>query len=83
MYYNRQDSRQNKSLKIKHRIRCRMCRNKTNEVDYKDTITLQKFCNPQSKILSRKRSGNCIGHQRMVQNAIKLARFMALMPYVK
>jgi small subunit ribosomal protein S18 len=66
--------------------RCRFC---TKEgcprpafVDYKDVATLKKLCNTQGKMMSRKRSGNCAAFQRAVKDAVKRARFMALMPYV-
>jgi len=68
------------------RNRCRFC---TKEgcprpafVDYKDVRTLQKLCNNQGKMMSRKRTGNCAAFQRAVKNAVMQARFMALMPYV-
>jgi small subunit ribosomal protein S18 len=50
-------------------------------VDYKDIETLQKLLTHRGKIYSRKRSGNCAGCQRKVKNAIKRARFMALLPF--
>src|ERR1700726_1640925 len=66
--------------------RCRFC---TREgcprpafVDYKDVQTLKKLCTSQGKLFSRKRSGNCAAFQRAVKDAVKRARFMALMPYV-
>jgi len=36
----------------------------------------------QGKIFSRKRSGNCSLHQRAVKEAVKRARFIALLPYI-
>ena len=62
--------------------KCRFCRAKVEEVDYKDTSTLGKLITSQGKIFSRKRSGNCARHQRQVKRAVKLARYMALLPYV-
>ena len=66
--------------------RCRFC---TKEgcprpafVDYKDVSTLKKMSTGQGKMLSRKRTGNCAAFQRAVQDAVKRARFMALMPYI-
>ena len=66
--------------------RCRFC---TKEgcprpafVDYKDVSTLKKKSTGQGKMLSRKRTGNCAAFQRAVQDAVKRARFMALMPYI-
>ncbi len=51
-------------------------------IDYKDTETLKKFISGNGKILSRKRTGANAMEQRMVQQAVKRARFMALLPYV-
>jgi small subunit ribosomal protein S18 len=34
------------------------------------------------KVLARKRAGNCAAFQRAVKDAIKRARFLALLPYV-
>lgn len=62
--------------------KCRFCRAKAVEVDYKDLPTLTKLLTPQGKMFSRKRSGNCARHQRMVKRAIKRSRFMSLLPYV-
>ena len=51
-------------------------------MDYKDLPSIVKLLTPQGKMFSRKRSGNCARHQRMVKVAVKRARFMALLPYV-
>jgi small subunit ribosomal protein S18 len=51
-------------------------------VDYKDIMLLKKMCTNQGTIVGRKRSGNCAPFQRAVQEAIKRARFMSLLPYV-
>jgi len=50
--------------------------------DYKDTETLKKFLNPHGKILSRRRTGLSAGGQRSLSEAIKRARFMALLPFI-
>jgi small subunit ribosomal protein S18 len=51
-------------------------------VDYKDTETLRKLVSGNGKLLTRKRTGVNAMDQRMVAQAVKRARFMALMPYV-
>ncbi|HBI45592.1 MAG TPA: 30S ribosomal protein S18, partial [Planctomycetales bacterium] len=40
------------------------------------------LCTSQGKLFSRKRSGNCAAFQRASKDAVKRARFMALLPYV-
>ena len=67
---------------MRDRTQCRFCRRCTKYVDYKDLETLTKLLTHRGKIYSRKRSGNCARHQRMVKHAVKLARFVALLPYV-
>ena len=62
--------------------KCRFCRDKVKEIDYKDVPALQKLTTQQGKMFSRKRSGNCAKHQRSARRAIKRARFLALLPYV-
>ncbi len=62
---------------------CRFCKTDAKIVDYKDIPVLQKLTTPQGKILGRKRTGNCAKHQNMIKRAIKRARIMALMPFVK
>ena len=58
-------------------------RGKKNEtyVDYKDTDALRKLLTPNGKIHSRKRLGTTAQEQRLVNKAIKRARFIGLLPY--
>lgn len=70
-----------KKLALREQNQCRFCRSKTSYIDYKDIETLSKLLTNRGKIFSRKRSGNCAACQRKVQNAIKKARFMALLPF--
>ena len=51
-------------------------------IDYKDTETLRKLVSGNGKILTRKRTGADAMDQRMIAQAVKRARFMALLPYV-
>ena len=76
------DDRRKKYTKFRKDNRCRFCRDKTGEVDYKQIQMLFKLCTGQGKLYSRKRSGNCAFHQRSSQQAIKRARFMAMIPYM-
>ena len=71
-----------KKKKIRRTTRCRFCREEIDKVDYKDLDMLRKLLSREARMFSRKRSGNCSRHQRMVKGAIKQARYMALLPYV-
>ena len=72
-----------KKPRFHEQSKCRFCREKVTEIDYKDIPALQKLTTQQGKLFSRKRSGNCARHQRSSRRAVKLARFMALMPYAR
>lgn len=51
-------------------------------IDYKDTEILKKFLNPNGRIMARRRTGVTAKNQRALGNAVKRARFMALLPYI-
>ncbi len=68
---------------IKKTKECYFCVNNLTEIDYKDTQTLRRFINFHQKILARKRTGTCAWHQRKLATAIKRARVMALLPFVR
>lgn len=53
------------------------------DIDYKDTEMLRRFVSGQAKIIDPKHTGVCAKHQRKLAEAIKRARFMALLPYVR
>jgi len=52
-------------------------------VDYKDERTLQRFITDRGKILPRRLSGTCARHQRQLGTAIKRARHLALLPFIR
>ena len=65
-----------------HRRRiCRFCIEKVDIIDFKDMRLLQNYIPERGKILPRRISGNCAIHQRMLAEAIKRARNIALLPY--
>jgi len=73
---------QKKRFARQEKNRCRFCRMSDRKIDYKDVGDLQKLSTSQGKLFSRKRSGNCARHQRQAKQAIKRARFLALLSYV-
>ncbi len=61
---------------------CYFCENQVKRIDYKDVATLKGYLSDYGRITPRYLNGNCAKHQRMIARAVKLARFMALIPYV-
>jgi small subunit ribosomal protein S18 len=60
---------------------CAFCATKTNTVDYKDAAKLRNFISDRGRIASRRRTGTCARHQRVLATAIKRARHLALLPF--
>ena len=63
------------------RKNCYFCREKIQEVDYKNINQLRRYVSEKGKIRSRRITGACRRHQRQVAVAVKRAREMALLPY--
>ena len=61
---------------------CQHCRDKVEQVDYKDVVSLRKFISEKGKIRSRRITGACRRHQSQIATAVKRARELALLPYV-
>lgn len=60
---------------------CMLCAGKT--INYKEPETLKRYINEKGKIVSRRITGTCARHQRVVAQEIKRARAIALLPYTK
>jgi small subunit ribosomal protein S18 len=52
-------------------------------IDYKDDRTLGRFLTDTGKILPSRLSGVCARHQRQLSTAMKRARDLALVPYIR
>lgn len=66
----------------RHRKVCHFCKDKVAFIDYKDAGRLRRFINDRGKIISRRSTGTCMGHQKILAKAIKRARNMALLPFI-
>src|SRR2546425_7336308 len=62
---------------------CPVCESGVRVLDYKDERTLGRFLTERGKILPSRLSGMCARHQRQLATAIKRARQLALLPYIK
>lgn len=59
---------------------CPFCKGNV-RIDYKDVSVLSRYISSQGKIVSRRRSRTCAKHQRRLAEAIKRARYLAMLPY--
>jgi len=61
---------------------CKFCDQKTT-ADYKNFEMLRRFITERGKILPRRITGTCAKHQRTLTLAIKRARVLAYLPFIK
>lgn len=61
---------------------CRFCLDKI-AIDYKDAGLLRNFMSERGRIVPRRISGNCLGHQRELTVAVKRARTIALVAFAE
>lgn len=70
--------------KNKYSKPCGLCKDGiASYVDYKNIKVLRPYITKYAKVVPKYYSGVCLRHQKMVARAIKRARFMALVPFVK
>ena len=60
---------------------CPYCKDKIEQVDYKNVGDLRRFVSERGKIRSRRITGACRRHQSQIATAVKRARELALLPY--
>ena len=73
--------RSSQSALFKRRKFCRFTAEKVEWIDYKDVETLRDFVTENGKIIPARLTGTKARYQRQLQEAIKRARFLALMPF--
>jgi len=73
----------NRGMRKRTKKRCYFTDNKIQYIDFKDFELLKKFISERGKILPRRVTGTKAYYQKHLAAAIKRARFMALLPYVK
>lgn len=64
----------------KHRS-CYFCRKHLESVDYLDAKLLSRHQGTWGKLKGGRETGTCSKHQRRVTDALKRARFLAVIPY--
>ena len=67
---------------FQRRRQCRFCVEKI-PLDFKDAGLLRTFLTERGRIVPRRISGNCLGHQRDLSVAIKRARTIAMLSFAE
>jgi len=62
---------------------CYFCSQNFKEIDYKEVELLRRFVSGQAKIIDPKYTGVCVKHERRLARAIKRARYMGFLPFVR
>jgi len=62
---------------------CFFCSQNVQDIDYKERDLLNRFVSSQAKIIDPIHTSTCAKHQRALARAIKRARFMGLLPYIR
>ena len=65
----------------KRRRYCRFSAEGIKQVDYKDVDLLKDFITENGKLIPARITGTKSIYQRQLTSAVKLARFLALLPY--
>ena len=60
---------------------CRFSAEGANQIDYKDIDMLRGFIMESARIVPSRITGTSAKYQRQLTKAIKLARYLALLPY--
>ena len=73
---------QDKKTDKKHNLRCYFCMNSDVSIEflYKDINRLKRYLNERGMIIPKLKTRLCSYHQRKLSNAVKKARFLALLP---
>jgi small subunit ribosomal protein S18 len=71
---DRRDNRRRNKL-------CQFCAEKAAAISYRDVPLLRQYVSERGRIFARRKTGTCAKHQRMLAQAIKRARQIALLPY--
>jgi small subunit ribosomal protein S18 len=68
---------------MKRQKQCYFCSQNAKVINSKEVLVLKKFISSQEKIINPKHTNVCTKHQRLLAKAIKRARAMGLLPFVR
>ena len=78
---DKKPKRNSQSALFKRKKFCRFTAEKIEWIDYKDIEVLKDFITETGKIIPARLTGTKARYQRQLTDAIKRARFLALLPY--
>ncbi len=68
---------------MKRKVDCYFSKNQIKEIDYRNTDLIGRFLTSWGKIKPSRETGVCAKHQRALSVAVKRARYLGLLSYVK
>lgn len=68
---------------VRKKLPCHFCKNKIDEISFKDKELISRFLTSRGKIIGRVYSGTCAKHQKALGKAIKRARALSVLPFVE
>jgi small subunit ribosomal protein S18 len=74
---NRGGRRKSRVIRIK---RCRFCEDAIVYIDFLNIELLRRYVTEKGRIIPRRITGSCPGHQKMLSQAIKRSRNIAMLP---
>ena len=75
------DKKRGSKQLFRRRKFCRFTAEKIKQIDYKDIDLLKDYINENGKIIPARITGTKAHYQRQLSDAIKRARFLALLPF--
>ncbi len=72
---------ENSSRFFRRKRYCRFTAEGITEIDYKDLNLLKAYVSESGKIVASRITGTSARYQRQLAQAVKRARFLALLPY--
>ncbi|MFN5510178.1 MAG: 30S ribosomal protein S18 [Burkholderiales bacterium] len=78
---DKKPKRPTQSALFKRKRFCRFTAEKVEWIDYKNIDVLKDFISENGKIIPARLTGTRARYQRQLSDAIKRARFLALLPY--
>lgn len=68
---------------MKRKVDCYFSKNQIKQIDYRNTDLLGRYLTPWGKLKTASETNTSTKYQRQLAKAVKQARYLGLLPYVK